>query len=186
MCHLPCLLAALVVLGGYAPASAQEKSADAKRPWTLLLYGAVDNSADDPFVAFTVHVLRAIDDDPGMELVVFIDRSKRHAKRATFLGNDFDSTRLYRVKKDSVERLSGGTHFPEITKDGDVNLNSADASTLQRFIAWGKANYPAERYGLLIYSHADGKSMCPDQRSGSEMGIAEVTDKIGVEDRVDF
>ena len=77
----------------------------------------MDNSADDPFVAFTDQVRRAIDDDPGIELVLLIDRSKKHAKRATFLGDDFDSTRLYRVKKDFVERLSGGTHFPEITKD---------------------------------------------------------------------
>ena len=182
----PCLLAALLVLGSFASVSPQEASADAKRPWTLLLYGAVDNSADDPFVAFTDQVRRAIDDDPGIELVVLIDRSKKHAKRATFLGDDFDSTRLYRVKKDSVERLSGGTHFPEITKDSDVNLNSADAATLQRFIAWGKATYPAQRYGLLIYSHADGQSMCPDDRLGASMGIAEVTDRIGADERVDF
>ena len=50
---------------------------DSKRAWTLLLYGAVDNSADDPFVAFTDQVRRAIDDDPGIELVVLIDRSKK-------------------------------------------------------------------------------------------------------------
>src|SRR5262249_8125986 len=149
-----------------------------KRAWAILLYGAVDNSADDPFVAFTDQVRRAIDDDPGIELLLLIDRSNKHAKRATFLGDDFTSTRLYRVRKDSVERLSGGAHFPEITKDKDINLNSADASTLRRFIAWGKANSPAQRYGLLIYSHVNGKSMCPDDRAGSEMGIAELTDKI--------
>jgi clostripain len=174
------------VLFATPSALSDTKSGDAKRPWTILVYGAVDNSADDPFVNFTDKVRRAIDDDPGIELVVLIDRSDKHAKRATFLGDDFASTRLYRVRKDSVERLAGGTHFPEITKDKDVNLNTADASTLQRFIAWGKANYPAERYGLLIYSHANGKTMCPDQRSNAEMGIAELTDRIGVKERVDF
>ncbi len=30
-----------------------------------------------PFVAFTDQVRRAIDDDPGIELVVFIDRSEQ-------------------------------------------------------------------------------------------------------------
>ncbi len=162
------------------------KSAASKPAWTILLYGAADNSADGHFIEFTDKVRRAIDDDPGIELVMFIDRNERHAKRPTFLGEDFTSTRLYRIKKDSVERLSGGAHFPELTKDNDVNLNSADASTLQRFIAWGKANFPAQRYGLLIYSHADGRTMCPDARTGSEMGIPEVNDKIGVKDRVDF
>jgi clostripain len=156
------------------------------RSWTILVYAAVDNSADDPFVEFADRVRRAIDDDPGIELVLFIDRSKKHAKRTTFLGDDFSSTRLYRVKNYSVERLSGGTHLPEITTEKDVKLNSADASTLQRFIAWGKAYYPAQHYGLLIYSHADGQAMCPVDRTGEQMGIAELTDKISDKDRVDF
>jgi clostripain len=164
----------------------EPRGEEPQRAWTILLYGAVDNDADDPFVAFTDDLRRAIDDDPGIELVLFIDRWSKHKQRATFLGDDFTSTRLYRVRKDSVERLSGGKYFPEITQEKDVNLNSADASTLERFIAWGKANYPARRYGLLIYSHANGKSMCPDDRTGSTMGIAELTDKIGVKERVDF
>jgi clostripain len=164
----------------------QATGEESKRPWTILLYGAVDNDADDPFVAFTDKLRRAIDDDPGIELVALIDRWGEHKARATFFGDDFTSTRLYRVRKDSVERLSGGTHFPEITTDKDVNLNSADPATLRRFVAWGKAKYPARRYGLLIYSHANGKTMCPDDRTGSAMGIAEVTDKVGAGERVDF
>jgi clostripain len=137
-------------------------------------------------VAFIDKVRRAIDDDPGIELFVFIDRSTKHRKLATYLGDDFNNTRLYRITKNDAERLDGGTLFPELTAENDVNLNAADASILQRFLSWGKANYPADRYGLLIYSHADGISMCPDDRSGSSMGIAEVTDEIAATERVDF
>src|SRR5262249_28722416 len=104
------------------------RSGDFKRPWTILLYAAVDNSADDPFIVFADQVRRAIDDDPGIELVLFVDRSNKHAKHTTFLGDDFSSTRLYRVKNYFVERLSGGTHLPEITTEKDVKLNSAYAS----------------------------------------------------------
>jgi hypothetical protein len=132
------------------------KSETSKPAWTILLYGAVDNSADDPFVAFTDQVRRAIDDDPGIELVLFIDRSNTHKKRATFLGDDFTGARLYRVKKDSVERLSGGDIFPEITKDNDVNLNSADASILQRFISEPEGFGPDARcrgQGLCLSGH---------------------------------
>lgn len=157
-----------------------------KRPWTLLVYGAVDNSADEPFVAFINQIRRAIDNDPGIELVMLIDRDDKHRKRTTYLGEDFKSTRLYRVRKDSVERLSGGTQFPEITKDSDVKLNSADAANVQKFIAWGKENYPAQRYGLMIYSHANGRTMCPVYRTGDSMSIPELTDKLGVKERVDF
>lgn len=176
----------LIAAVGLGAQSTPPKPETPGRPWTILLYGAVDNNADDPFVNFTDKVRRAIDDDPGIELIMFIDRSDEHEKKPTFLGDDFSSSRLYRVRKDSVERLSGGAHFPEITKDSDVNVNSADATTLQRFIAWGKANYPAQRYGLLIYSHADGRTMCPDERSRANMGIAETTAEISAKERVDF
>jgi clostripain len=162
------------------------KAAEPKRPWTILVYGAADNSADGPLIAFLNKVRRAIDDDPGMELLLFIDRSQKHSKRATYLGDDFTTTRLYRLRKDSAERLSGAAEFPEITLDEDVKLNSADAANVGRFIAWGKAHYPAQRYALMIYSHADGKSMCPVARTGDHMGFAELTEKVGVEERVDF
>src|SRR5262245_3405564 len=99
-------LALAVVLAVSASAFVGTKTEAPKRAWTILLYGAVDNSADDPFVKFTDQVRRAIDDDPGVELLLLIDRSDRHEKRATFLGDDFTGTRLYRVKKGSVERLS--------------------------------------------------------------------------------
>lgn len=181
----PCLALAAILLHA-STARSDTNPNTAPRPWTILMYGAVDNSADDPFVDFTNKVRRAIDDDPGVELVVMIDRSDKHAKRSTFLGDDFSSTRLYRVRKDSVERLAGGRHLPELTKDSDVNLNSADPSNLQRFIAWGKENFPARQYGLLIYSHANGKTMCPDDRSRADMGIPETTHKISAKERVDF
>src|SRR5262249_38764158 len=51
----------LVLAGVLAvPASAfvGTRSEAPKRAWTILLYGAVDNSADDPFVAFTDQVRR--------------------------------------------------------------------------------------------------------------------------------
>jgi CubicO group peptidase (beta-lactamase class C family) len=78
-------------------------AAKPKRPWTILVYGAVDNSADMPLINFLNHLRRAIDNDCGMELLLFIDRSLKHPKRKTFLGEDFTTTRLYRLRKDSVE-----------------------------------------------------------------------------------
>src|SRR5262249_41354852 len=130
---------------------------------------------------------RAFDNDPGIELLLFIDRSEKHRKKVpTYLGEDFTGTRLYRLTKDTAERLSGGSQLPEITLDKDVELNSADAKYVQQFIAWGKANYPAQRYALMIYSHANGVAMCPDEQSGEEMGFAELSDKVSVKERVDF
>src|SRR5262245_22999935 len=165
----------------------ESRGEDSKRPWTLLIYGAVDNDANEPLVQFLDQARRAFDNDPGIELLLFIDRSEKHRKKArSYLGEDFTGTRLYRLTKDTAERLSGGSQLPEITLDKDVELNSADAKYVQQFIAWGKANYPAQRYALMIYSHANGVAMCPDGQSGEEMGFAELSDKVSVKERVDF
>jgi clostripain len=39
---------------------------------------------------------------------------------------------------------------------------------------------------LLIYSHADGRTMCPDEHSRTEMGIPELSAEIGRTESVDF
>jgi clostripain len=181
-------IAAGLFFGSFIIASSASATMEnqGKRPWTFMVYGAVDNSADGAIIEFLDQVRAAIDDDPGIELLLFIDRSKTHLKRKTYLGEDFTGTRLYRLCSNSVERLSGGDQFPEITPEKDGDVNSADATNLQRFIAWGKSHYPAQRFGLMIYSHADGKGMCPDARTGERMGIPEVTEKVGRKEKVDF
>lgn len=166
------------------PAIAQSK--DAQRPWTVLVYGAADNNADGPILHFLDSVRKALDDDPGVDLLLLIDRSEKYSKDAKLLGEDFTGARLFRLKKDKAERLGGGSHFPEITFEKDTELDTADAANIARFIAWGKATSPAQRYALMIYSHADGQTMCPDEQSRGEMGIAELPDEAGPETSVDF
>jgi clostripain len=178
------ILAAALTLS--AAAQPADPSSDPRRPWTILVYGAADNNADGPILGFLNGVRAAVDDDPGLDLLLFIDRSERYSKDARSLGQDFTGARLYRLRSDSAERLPGGEHFPQITLDSDAELDSADASNIRRFIAWGKAQSPARRYALLIYSHADGRTMCPDEHTETEMGIAELTDEAGAAESVDF
>jgi clostripain len=185
-CLLGFTAASAVVAQAPSLSPVLKETAKPKRPWTILVYGAVDNSADEGLIALLDKMRRAIDDDPGVELLLFIDRSRKPGKRTTYLGDDFTTTRLYRLRKTSAERLSGDAQLPQLAADKEAKLNSADAANVGRFIAWGKAHYPAQRYALMIYSHADGKSMCPVTPTGDHMGIAELTDKVGVEQRVDF
>jgi hypothetical protein len=97
----------LLLFAVASPMQAQEKmpGKGALRPWTILVYGAADNSADGPVIEFMDNVRRALDDDPGVELLFFLDRSDKHPARKTYLGDDFKSTRLYRLRKDRAERL---------------------------------------------------------------------------------
>ncbi len=171
-----CLLQAQPVAPPDAPPAA----------WTILIYGAADNDADGHMLEFLNDVRGAVADDPRIELVLFIDRSKRYSTDAETLGEDFTGGRLYRLRQHTAERLSGGAQFPEMTLEGDVEVDSADPLVLEKFILFGKARFPALRTGLLIYSHADGISMCPDEESRTNMGIADFASKVSAQARVDW
>jgi clostripain len=175
----------LAALASPPLAAFQDGPAASQRPWTLLVYGGADNNADGPILEFLHGVRKALDDDPGMELVLFIDRHAEFSDDAELLGEDFTGARIYRLRKDSAERLAGGELFPEVDGDG-AEVDSSDARTLQRFIVWGKQHFPARRTGLLIYSHADGRTMCPDEERGGDMGIPELTEVLDEEDSLDF
>jgi hypothetical protein len=71
------------------------------RPWSLLVYCAIDNNADGPCQEFLGTVRRAIDDDPSLDVVVLLDRSDGHSEESTLVGEDFTGCRLYRLKSDS-------------------------------------------------------------------------------------
>src|SRR5262245_56331461 len=107
-----------------APSLAPAQEAKPLKPWTILVYGGADNNADGPILFFLDQVRKAIDDDPGIELLLLLDRSEKFSNDATILGEDFTGARLYRLKKDSAERLSGGKEFPELTLGEDAELDS--------------------------------------------------------------
>jgi clostripain len=151
----------------------------------MMIYGAADNNADGPILDFLEGVRTALDDEPGMELVLFIDRSAGFSDDATLLGEDFTGARVNRLRTDSAERLDAGSHFPGM-EAGDLELDSADPANLERFIALCKQRFPARRYGLMIYSHADGCTMCPDEQSGGDMHIPALSREVDASASVDF
>lgn len=170
------LVSALVPVTASAAAPSPIEAQDATRPWTLLVYCAIDNNADGPCQEFLDDVRKAIDDDPAIDVLLLLDRSDGFSDEAKLCGDDFSGCRLYRMRRDSCERLAGGEHLPELTLDADPEVDSADPKLLRRFVAWGKATSPAKNTGLLIYSHASGEAMCPDEESRKDMYIPELTD----------
>ena len=156
------------------------------RPWTLMVYGAADNNADGPILEFLDGVRKALDDDPGMELILFIDRSTEYSDDADVLGADFTGARLFRLTSETAEPLEAGEFFPGMDEGGEYEVDSSDPGNIERFVAFGKQHFPARRYGLMIYSHANGCTMCPDDESGGDMHIPELTEVVGPEASVDF
>ena len=164
------------------------KPAPAAQPaaWTLLIYGAADNNADGHMFDCVNGIREAVADHPGIRMVLFMDRSTGFSTDRTSLGEDFTGARLYELGAKSATRLAGGEHFPEMKLDAEHETDSSDPENLRKFLAFGKANYPAKRTALIIYSHADGITMCPDEQASHSMGIAELTDVVTEEESVDF
>jgi clostripain len=177
------MLAALFLLAPRMPAPGAEPT-----PWTFLIYAACDNSAeaDGNFFTFLDRVRRALEDDAAVEVVLFIDRSTKYSRNATSLGEDFTDARLYKVRHSECQRLAGGEQFPELTLASNHEVDSADPTNLRKFLAFGKARFPARHTALMLYGHADGRAMCPDEQSGREMGFAQLTDAVGAEGAVDL
>ena len=171
---------------GLATSAAPDTDPIPERPWTLMVYGAADNNADGPILDFLDSIRQALDDDPGMELLLFIDRSEHFSSDAKSLGADFTDARIYRLHKDSAELLDASEYFPGMGGDEEFEVDSADPRNVAQFVAFGKANFPARKYGLMIYSHADGCTMCPDEESGRSMSIPELTDWVDESASVDF
>ncbi len=154
--------------------------------WTVMIYGAADNNADGHMLDFLNKVRGAVADDPGIELVLFIDRSTGYSTDAKTFGEDFTGARLYRLGATTAKRLAGGDEFPEIALDKDWEADSADPENLRKFLRFGKARFPAKHHALLIYGHADGITLCPDEQSRHAMGIAELADVVTEAESVEF
>jgi clostripain len=73
-----------------------------------------------------------------------------------------------------------------MSPEEDLELDSSDPANLERFVAFCKERFPAQRYGLMVYSHANGQTMCPDEESGGEMGIPQLAREVDESASVDF
>jgi hypothetical protein len=126
-----------------------------QREWTFLIYMAADNNLD----TYAVNDLSELEDagfdgKPASALVLF-DRAQ---------GSAWSGTRLYEVKDEGSSRVA----LPalEIEASGDIELNMSDNIVLEKFINFGKEQYPATNYGLILWGHGTG------WRSGGTMAAS--------------
>lgn len=154
--------------------------------WTILFYGAANNSCEETVLGDIAEMKRGFVDGQGVELVLLLDRAGGFSEDAETLGEDFQDTRLYRITHDEAERLDGAPQMPEITRTSTFDANVGDAHTLQQFVRFGKAHYPAQHYALVFYSHGDGQSFGADSDSkGDALCSAELTSVLEAQDSVD-
>ena len=154
--------------------------------WTVLVYGAVDNDWERPFMQDLKGMLRGLDGVRGMETLLLIDRAPGYSRNAKTLLSEFEDTRLFRLTDGDVQPLSGKAHFPGITENTGVEMDLSDASTLRDFIRYGKEHYPAKHYAIWFVSHGEGPYSCPDETDGGDLFTAEISDVLKESDSVDI
>ncbi|MFW6366626.1 MAG: clostripain-related cysteine peptidase, partial [Spirochaetota bacterium] len=175
-----------------------------KGRWTLMVYMAADNDLEPQVLSDTLEMVNGYTEHDDLTVILLVDRADSSVIGNTdepgIFGENFSDTRMYRLTSEGVERISGGAEFPEITQTSVYEANTGDAQNLKKFIRSVKAQYPADKYGLILWNHGAGPRSIGsvdvrfDTRdigfdSGSDedsLFIGEISDVLGAEESVDF
>jgi hypothetical protein len=129
------------------PVAAQEPTtanSPTKAAWTVLVFLNADNNLE-PFGVRDFKEMARIGSTDKINIIVQMDRNPGFS--AT--NPDWDNTLRFRITKDMVPSPQNA-----IADMGELNMG--DGKTLEEFVRWGVATYPAERYMLIIWDHGDG------------------------------
>ena len=155
--------------------------------WTIMLYFNSTN-LEDTLMENVKEIVDGYHPDIGINVVLLIDKMTQNWSY-DIPGFDFDDTRLYLIRTGNPLRLSGGMEFSEISAEAEIELNMGDAVNLRKFIEYGKANFPAQRYAFIIHSHGEGVSgLCGDNDSagGDRLHIGEISSELNSSHSVDL
>ncbi len=127
--------------------------------WTIMLYGAGNNDLDQANNG-TSYIVQDVQD---MEKVGSVDGVNMIAMVSRYGGGG--NARYYHVElhpNENPNQISS----PELENLGTRDMS--DPQTLRNFINYCKANYPADRYQLIIDDHGAGwPGSCSDDLSGA-------------------
>lgn len=115
------------------------------KKWTILVYL---NAASDlyPYSTLNVNQMEAAASNPDVRIIVQWKQSQ-----LMYPSSSFDGTRRYQIQPDD----STSVVSPIIQNLGN-HVDMGSEATLLEFINWAKTYYPAERYGLIMWSHGNG------------------------------
>ena len=136
---------ALPTASAAAPVLQGDLATDDGKEWTLLVYWDSDNNLE-PCAEFAMETWKpALTCDDEINLVVYMDLLS------------VSGTWIYDIH-------DGECHTVEAWEE----LNSSDPSTLERFLDYGLANYPAKKTMLVMQDHGYAwRGMCRDETDGN-------------------
>jgi hypothetical protein len=121
-------------------------NAAARAKWTYLVYVSADNTLSE-MATFNLNQMKAANSSNDVRVVVQMEQSRQYTPNAP------NATQRGLVIHGEAQLASMGR-----------NVNMADKQSLSEFIKWGKATYPADHYGVVIWSHGGGWKADKDSR----------------------
>lgn len=122
---------------------------------TLMVYMAADNDLESEAIANLKQMEHS--NFGKMNVLVLLDRAEEYDRT----NGDWTDTRLFEVTHDSTNSnyiLSERLDCPilGLSKREETELNMASYTVLRNFITFGKNEYEAEKYALIIWGHGTG------------------------------
>ncbi|MBI1334576.1 MAG: Ig-like domain-containing protein [Armatimonadetes bacterium] len=149
--------------------------------WTILVYM---NAANDlqQYSVLNMNQIEKVASNPDVRFVV---QWKQYP--AQFTGGTFNGTRRYLAASDFSNNINS-----TLLQDMGTTVDMGSAQTLHDFITWGKANFPADHYCLIIWNHGNGwrrslgnldltRAVSYDDEMGTSIQIWELSQALGSE-----
>lgn len=120
---------------------------DSGTTWTVMLYQDADDKILEQDIYVDLNEAERVGSSENVNIVAQIDRY-----RGGFQGDgDWTSAkRFYVTQDDDLQRVRS----QQVADLGEVNMS--DTQTLVDFVRWAVANYPADKYALILSDHGMG------------------------------
>jgi hypothetical protein len=112
--------------------------------WTILVYMVADTNLE-PYGMEDLIEMAGVGAGPGFRIVAQVDRAAAYTSDAVLNVPNWVSALRMEV---------GRGRFDVVDDVGEPNMGAPE--TLSDFIAWGISQYPADRYGLVLWDHGGG------------------------------
>ncbi len=140
------LLKLIVVVGLVVICSPPLMTQELPASWTFLVYLDGDNDLEE-YAILNLNQMEQVGSSADVNIVVQFDRIPGYDSS----NGDWTGCRRYYVTQDADPVTINSTLVQDL---GEVNMG--DGTTLQDFIEWGVANYPADKYALVFWNHGGG------------------------------
>ena len=141
---------------------------------TLIVYMAADNDLE----SYALRNMKAMEEAvfEKVNVIVLLDRSEGYDET----NGDWTDTRLFEIKHDN----SNGDYLVSkrlscaplgLSASEETELDMANYNVLKKLIDFSKAEYPAEKYALILWGHGTGwRAVAVDDKTQSYMCVSDI------------